>query len=64
MNGGSHHEFNYYDPLFMWDERIRIYGVPGVHNNFSVTSHSKCVDHIFLGTTHYKGEITCIVYAI
>ena len=35
MNGGSHHEFNQYDPPFIWEEGVRIYGTPGVHNNFS-----------------------------
>ena len=23
------------DPSFMWEERVRIYGILGVHNNFS-----------------------------
>ena len=35
MNGGSHHEFKSWDPLFMGEEGARIYGTPGVHNNFS-----------------------------
>ena len=34
MNGRSHYEFNYWDPPFMWKERIRIYCITGVHNNF------------------------------
>ena len=34
MNGRSHHEFNQWDPPFMWEEGARIYGTPGVHNNF------------------------------
>ena len=34
MNGGSHHEFSLWDPPFMWEEGARIYGTPGVHNNF------------------------------
>ena len=44
MNGKSHHEFNYWDPSFMWKEGVRIYGTPGVHNNLSACNMSNIVN--------------------
>ena len=34
MNGGSHKLNSWWDPPFMWEEETRIYGTPGVPNNF------------------------------
>ena len=36
MNGGS-----YQDPPFMWEEGVRIYGTPGVPNNFPYLSNKE-----------------------
>ena len=39
INGESHHEFNQWNTPFMWEERVCIYGIRGVHNNFPKTTN-------------------------
>ena len=41
MNGGSHELNLWWDPPFMWEEGVRIYGTPGMPNNFP----QSCVYH-------------------
>ena len=48
MNGVSHHEFNQWDLPFMWEERVRIYDIPGIYNNFPL----------------YGGVVECRTYSL
>ena len=52
INNRSHHEFNKYDPPFMWEERVRIYDTSGVHNNFPVF------------VVHLKSELIVCIHRI
>ena len=50
MNSGSHHEFNYWGSLFMWEERARIYGTLGIIS----LNDKKCIKKNSLKTNEVK----------
>ena len=45
MNSRSHHEFNWWDPPFMWEEGTYIYGTLRIHNNFPQIYPYLCIYH-------------------